>query len=132
MFREQDVMAAWGLQIWRHSTEVSGWYVSPAPLPSGKKPWGPLDRMFGVAQSCCGCGDQECLSVVCFLLGNSPASEFYMLTFRNTICSIFIGNKFNNYPELPRRKHTTYRTRRKSEIKKECLSFGEGTPWACC
>jgi len=34
-------------------------------------------------------------SVVCFLLGNSPASEFYM----------------------PRRKHTTYRTRRKFEIK---------------
>jgi len=23
--------------------------------------------------------------VVCFLLGNSPASEFYMLTFRNTL-----------------------------------------------
>jgi len=29
--------------------------------------------------------------VVCFLLGNSPASEFYMPTFRNTVCSIFIG-----------------------------------------
>jgi len=25
------------------------------------------------------------LHVVCFLLGNSPASEFYMLTFRNTL-----------------------------------------------
>jgi hypothetical protein len=25
------------------------------------------------------------LYVVCFLLGNSPASEFYMLTFRNTL-----------------------------------------------
>jgi hypothetical protein len=24
-------------------------------------------------------------SVVCFLLGNSPASEFYMPTFRNTL-----------------------------------------------
>jgi len=31
------------------------------------------------------------LKVVCFLLGDSPASEFYMLTFRNTVCSIFIG-----------------------------------------
>jgi hypothetical protein len=31
------------------------------------------------------------LNVVCFLLGNSPASEFYMPTFRNTVCSIFIG-----------------------------------------
>jgi len=29
--------------------------------------------------------------VVCFLLGNSPASEFYMPTFQNTVCSIFIG-----------------------------------------
>ena len=29
--------------------------------------------------------------VVCFLLGNSLASEFYMPTFRNTVCSIFIG-----------------------------------------
>jgi hypothetical protein len=25
------------------------------------------------------------LNVVCFLLGNSPASEFYMPTFRNTL-----------------------------------------------
>jgi len=24
-------------------------------------------------------------AVVCFLLGNSPASEFYMPTFRNTL-----------------------------------------------
>jgi len=29
--------------------------------------------------------------VVCFLLGNSLASEFYMPTFWNTFCSIFIG-----------------------------------------
>jgi len=25
------------------------------------------------------------LNIVCFLLGNSPASEFYMPTFRNTL-----------------------------------------------
>ena len=31
------------------------------------------------------------LSVVCFLLGNYPASGFYMPTFRNTVSSIFIG-----------------------------------------
>jgi len=31
------------------------------------------------------------LNVVCFLLGNSPASEFYMPTFRNTVCSVFMG-----------------------------------------
>jgi hypothetical protein len=28
------------------------------------------------------------LYVVCFLLGNSPASEFYMQTFRNTLCHL--------------------------------------------
>jgi len=31
--------------------------------------------------------------LVCFLLGNSPASEFYVPTFWNTVCSIFIGMK---------------------------------------
>ena len=29
--------------------------------------------------------------VLRFLLGNSPASEFYIPTFRNTVCFIFIG-----------------------------------------
>ena len=33
------------------------------------------------------------LNVVCFLLGNSPASEFYISTFRNIISSIFIGRQ---------------------------------------
>ena len=31
------------------------------------------------------------LNVLFFLLGNSSASELYMPTFRNTVCSIFIG-----------------------------------------
>jgi len=31
------------------------------------------------------------LSVVLFLLGDSPVSEFYVPTFRNTVSSIFIG-----------------------------------------
>jgi len=72
-------------------------------------------------------------SIVYFLLGNSPASEFYMPTFRNT--SIFIGSHLLAYEDgtnrvfrnvgiynsgawvLPRRKHTTFRTGRKFEIK---------------
>ena len=33
------------------------------------------------------------LNIVHFLLGNSPASEFYMPTFWNTVCSIFIGGQ---------------------------------------
>ena len=31
------------------------------------------------------------LNVVFFLLDDFPTSEFYMPTFRNTVCSIFIG-----------------------------------------
>ena len=44
------------------------------------------------------------LNVACFLLGNSPASEFYMPTFRNTVCFIFIGRQLRVewfYTQLP-------------------------------
>jgi hypothetical protein len=83
---------------------------------------------------------REIIAVVCFLLGNSPASEFYMPMFRNTLvhlhrqvdafftylpmkmeqtaCSETSVYKNSEAGELPRRKHTTYRTRRKFEIKK--------------
>ena len=33
------------------------------------------------------------LKIVRFLLGNSPASEFYIPTFQNTVCSIFITTR---------------------------------------
>jgi hypothetical protein len=38
------------------------------------------------------------VNVVCFLLGNSPASEFYMPTFRNTLFRLHrqVGMKNNN------------------------------------
>ena len=70
---------------------------------------------------------------VYFFLGNSPASEFYMPTFRNTLfhlhrrigikmkqteCSETSAYKIQTPGELPRRQHTTFRTRRKFEIKK--------------
>jgi hypothetical protein len=66
--------------------------------------------------------------VVCFLLGNSPASEFYMPTFRNVLFHLHrrlwrwnrvfrnVGTSNSDAGELPRRKHTTLRTRRKFEI----------------
>ena len=38
--------------------------------------------------------------VVCFLLGNSPESEFYMPTFWNTVCSIFIGRQVYTYQPM--------------------------------
>jgi hypothetical protein len=44
------------------------------------------------------------LNVVCFLLGNSPASEFYMTTFRNTL--------FHLHRRLGT-KNTTFKIRRK-------------------
>ena len=68
------------------------------------------------------------LNVICFLLGNSPAPEFYMPTFRNTLfhfhrqvsvcthlpayedgtdCSETSAHKIQTPGELPRRKHTT-------------------------
>ena len=66
--------------------------------------------------------------VVCFLLGNSPASEFYVPTFWNTVCSIDedgtvivfrnVGILNSDAGELPRGKHTKFRTRRKSEIER--------------
>jgi len=40
--------------------------------------------------------------VICFLLGNSQASEFYMPTFRNTLCfetSAYKIQTQGNYPE---------------------------------
>ena len=40
--------------------------------------------------------------VVCFLLGNSPASEFYMPTFRNTLFHPYrrVGVEFYTYPPM--------------------------------
>jgi len=43
--------------------------------------------------------------IVCFLLGNSPASEFYMPTFRNTLFHLHrrigVGVGVGCYPPLP-------------------------------
>ena len=38
------------------------------------------------------------LNAVCFLLGNSPASEFYMLTFRNTL--FYLHRQVGTYPPM--------------------------------
>ena len=63
------------------------------------------------------------LNVVCFLLGNSPASELYMPTFRNTLSvpasyvdrytdRVFrnVGIYNSDAGELPRGKHKTTST----------------------
>jgi len=36
----------------------------------------------------CGTNCSKTINVVCFLLGNSPASEFYMPTFRKTLSQL--------------------------------------------
>ena len=38
----------------------------------------------------------KCVFVVFSLLGGSPSSEFYVPTFRNTLCSIVIGRVNKN------------------------------------
>ena len=49
------------------------------------------------------------LLVVCFLLGNTPASEIYMPTFRNTVCSIFIGLPMKMEQSVPKSRHIKFR-----------------------
>jgi hypothetical protein len=39
------------------------------------------------------------LDVVLFLLGEIPASDVYVPTFRNTVCSIFIGGISTSYED---------------------------------
>jgi len=77
--------------------------------------------------------------VVFFLLGNSPGSEFYVPTFRNTLCSIYIvrvdyfllftppvkleqcseiAAQNLDSGELPKIKNTPFTSRRKFEIQK--------------
>ena len=40
------------------------------------------------------------IDAILFLLGDSPASEFYVLTVQNTVCSIFIGGVSSKNQEL--------------------------------
>jgi hypothetical protein len=55
------------------------------------------------------------LNVVFFLLGDSPASEFYVPTFRNTLISIFIGVVLTPSMQMeqivPKRWHIKFRHR---------------------
>ena len=48
-------------------------------------------------------GRTPLLYVVCFLLGNSPASEFYMPTFRNTLFHLHSPMKMEH--SAPKRRH---------------------------
>ena len=50
------------------------------------------------------------LKVLCFLLGNSPASEFYMPTFRN-ICLFHLHRPTRMEQSVPKRRHVQFRRR---------------------
>ena len=49
------------------------------------------------------------LNVVCFLLGNSPASEVYMPTFRNTL--FHLPAYEDGTDGVPKRRHINFRRR---------------------
>jgi hypothetical protein len=49
------------------------------------------------------------LNVVCFLLGNSPVSEFYMPLFQNTVCPIFIVAYEDGTDSVPKQWHIKFR-----------------------
>jgi hypothetical protein len=69
------------------------------------------------------------LNVVCFLLGNSPASEVYMLTFRNTLVhlhrqvGVCINHSTHTYlpvkmeQSVPKRRHINLRRRGNAQKK---------------
>jgi hypothetical protein len=69
------------------------------------------------------------LVAVCYLLGNSPVSEFYMarhlgVSYTNLPMKMGQCSETSAYKsKASRRKHTTYRTRRKFEIKNSFVVF---------
>jgi len=65
------------------------------------------------------------LSVVCFLLGNSPAFEFYMPAFRNTLFHLHRPMKMEQ--SVPKRWHLKFR-RRGITQKKAYNNFSTVTP----
>ena len=69
-------------------------------------------------------GKENLFFIVCFLLGNSPASEIYMPTFRNTLFHLYRQVGVKNEPlftptylwrwnrqSVPKRRHIKFRRR---------------------
>jgi hypothetical protein len=58
------------------------------------------------------------LNVVCFLLDNSPASEFlYADVSENSVCSIFTPAYEDGTDSVPKRRHIKFRRRRITQKK---------------
>jgi hypothetical protein len=69
-------------------------------------------------------------NVVCFLLGNSPSSEFYMPTFRNTLFNLHRQLRDSptclwrwNRQIFPKRRHIKFRSRRITQKKRHNLQI---------
>ena len=66
------------------------------------------------------------LNVAFFLLSDSPASEFYVLTFRNTLSipssCLHLPMNWWNWQSVPKRQHIKFRRRRLTE-QKEYIRF---------
>ena len=67
------------------------------------------------------------LNAVCFLPGNSPVSEFYMLTFRNTLSvpSSYLSTYEGGTDSVPKHRHIKFRSR--GITQKE--AYNSKTPW---
>ena len=68
------------------------------------------------------------LNVVCFLLGNFPASEFYLPTFRNSVCSIIIGIYLPAHEDGTERSETsTYKIQTPGNYPEESTQHRQGS-----
>jgi len=74
--------AYWGERVGLYRALV-GKREGRRPLGRPKCRWEDNIKMFLISNV------RRVLNAVCFLLGNSPASEFYMPTFRNTLFHIY-------------------------------------------
>ena len=80
--------------------ECSGNLHIVSSVPYTQDCWG---RTVGLSKMFVLISNFRCvLNVVCFLLGDSPASDFYMPMFLSTVCSVFIGSESrkNNEDEI--------------------------------
>ena len=69
-----------------------------------------LDLKFSPCSECC----------IVFLVGDSPPSEFYLPTFRNTICSFFLGG-------VSKHRHIKFRRRGITQKKEYKINVHYGT-----
>jgi len=95
------------LKLWSHQQIHNSTTYVPSALLTSKQMYVFLISNFRLV-----------LNVACFLLGNSPASESYMPTFRNTLFRLHrqVGEHLPAYEDgtdksVPKRRHIKFRRR---------------------